>query len=985
MRFGLTPVHKVEPNLKKTFSFVVILILLTLLTPTAAQTLAEVPRFIRFAGMATVENGKPLSGSVNLAFSIYTGQEDGVPLWSEVQTLTANNGRYSVLLGSSSASGLPTEIFSSSEARWLGVRVNGTTEQPRVMLVSVPYALKAADADTLGGKPLSAFVLAQSTQAAAQVPGISTTPANRSAFRLEPASTLAGSVSLSSAGSPAPNSLPKYVDSSGTLANSVVYENGGNVGINTLTPVAAFHVASTLDGKPGALFETRTSSTVPSGITTGMTASLHDVTKAPALSKQAGRIEYYRDPGASGSVGDFDSVLTTSATLFEQAPYQLRALNVEGPYIAPGKSLNTFYGAYFGKGSGAIGTRVAIATEPDAGKVGIGTVSPAAQLDVATDSATSADAFRTLLSVSNSAPATRVSSALSVNSIDTSTAQNLSKQTARFSYLRSSIATGGVDAFDSILTTTAFLDSNAPYQLRGINVEAPFVSAGKKLDSYYGAYFAGPGAPGTIGTKYALVTDLTAGNVGFGTTTPTAQVEVNGDVKISSGKLVFSDGSQQVTAGAPAKKLVSDGTISISEQPGVTNVSIGSGTIGTALLADLAVSTSKLADNSISTSKIADGSITASKLSSGVLVGGGAGATLGNNNFTGIQTVTINGSTDSAIAAQNQSLAGLAYAVRGESTSPSGVSISGYASSVSGTAMGVMGRSNAPSGVGAYGEGSSTSGPNAGVQGLSRSGSGVGVKGQAVSPSGTNYGVSGTTASESNSAGVYGIATKDTSTTVHYGVYGSAAGTYGVGVFGYATNTSAGTPVGVFGRVDSATGTAGQFTNSASSGNILVANGSSGKVWRVDSQGNQYMAGTVHTGGADFAEFMESDPESHLDPGDVVVISPAQDRHVTKSSEPYSTSVVGIYSTKPGILGSKHAMGNANTFEVPVAMVGIVPTKATAENGSIKRGDLLVSSSIPGHVMKATDLHRAVGAIIGKALQPLTTGTGVIEIVVTLQ
>src|SRR3990170_1578308 len=35
-------------------------------------------------------------------------------------------------------------------------------EQPRILLVSVPYALKAADAETLGGKPASAFVLARS-------------------------------------------------------------------------------------------------------------------------------------------------------------------------------------------------------------------------------------------------------------------------------------------------------------------------------------------------------------------------------------------------------------------------------------------------------------------------------------------------------------------------------------------------------------------------------------------------------------------------------------------------------------------------------------------------------------------------------------------------------------------------------------------------------------------------------------------------------
>jgi hypothetical protein len=51
-------------------------------------------------------------------------------------------------------------LFSSGEARWLGVQVQGQAEQPRTLLLSVPYALKALDAETIHGMPLSAFVLA---------------------------------------------------------------------------------------------------------------------------------------------------------------------------------------------------------------------------------------------------------------------------------------------------------------------------------------------------------------------------------------------------------------------------------------------------------------------------------------------------------------------------------------------------------------------------------------------------------------------------------------------------------------------------------------------------------------------------------------------------------------------------------------------------------------------------------------------------------
>jgi hypothetical protein len=98
---------------------------------------------------------------VGITFALYKDQEGGAPLWLEMQNVKANSkGAYTVLLGSTKADGVPTDIFSSNEARWLGVQVEGQQEQPRTLLASAPYALKAADAETLGGKPLSAFQLA---------------------------------------------------------------------------------------------------------------------------------------------------------------------------------------------------------------------------------------------------------------------------------------------------------------------------------------------------------------------------------------------------------------------------------------------------------------------------------------------------------------------------------------------------------------------------------------------------------------------------------------------------------------------------------------------------------------------------------------------------------------------------------------------------------------------------------------------------------
>ncbi len=120
-----------------------------------------VPTLTKFSGVLTDVNSKPLSGMVGVTLSLYKDEQGGAPLWMEVQNVTPDKaGRFTVTLGSTSSEGLPTSLFSSGEARWLGVQVQGQVEQPRVMLLSVPYALKAADAATIGGLPPSAFMLA---------------------------------------------------------------------------------------------------------------------------------------------------------------------------------------------------------------------------------------------------------------------------------------------------------------------------------------------------------------------------------------------------------------------------------------------------------------------------------------------------------------------------------------------------------------------------------------------------------------------------------------------------------------------------------------------------------------------------------------------------------------------------------------------------------------------------------------------------------
>ena len=127
-----------------------------------AATNATVPPLIPFSSVATDEGGSSLSGVVNITFSLYAGQQGGAPLWTETQNNIQLDptGHYSVQLGITQPNGVPTTLFTTTEARWLGVRIAEQVEQPRVLLLSVPYALKAGDAATIGGLPPSAFVLA---------------------------------------------------------------------------------------------------------------------------------------------------------------------------------------------------------------------------------------------------------------------------------------------------------------------------------------------------------------------------------------------------------------------------------------------------------------------------------------------------------------------------------------------------------------------------------------------------------------------------------------------------------------------------------------------------------------------------------------------------------------------------------------------------------------------------------------------------------
>lgn len=201
-----------------------------------------VPRFVRFNGVVKDADGRVPSGDVTLTFNLYEQQDGGSPLWSETQTVQpAKDGRYTVLLGATQQDGLPRELFTTNQARWIAVQpgLAGVSEQPRALLVGAPYAIKAGDAETLGGLPASAYMLANSQAIAGKT--------QSSVQNSTSHSNTSSSATISGTGTT--NFVPLWTNST-TLSNSVLFQSGSGtsvkVGIGTTSP------AATLDVKGGS-------------------------------------------------------------------------------------------------------------------------------------------------------------------------------------------------------------------------------------------------------------------------------------------------------------------------------------------------------------------------------------------------------------------------------------------------------------------------------------------------------------------------------------------------------------------------------------------------------------------------------------------------------------------------------------------------------------------------------------------------------------
>jgi hypothetical protein len=293
--------------------------------------------------------------------------------------------------------------------------------------------------------------------------------------------------------------------------------------------------------------------------------------------------------------------------------------------------------------------------------------------------------------------------------------------------------------------------------------------------------------------------------------------------------------------------------------------------------------------------------------------------------------------------------------------------------------------------------------------GTSWSGTGIGL-----TLSGGSTGLNAT----GNSYGVYGD-------SPGYGVFGSST-SGGYGVFGFS---STGTAVRAHGGGSGASfaalqayngnldnGVAAYFENASGHPNTELDQNGSGRVLDLQNGGDEYgngggdfIAGYSQassfdmqfritssgqgrsdvgwtTPAEDYAEMLPA--VEGLAPGDVLVIGP--DGKLILSTQAYQANVVGVYSTQPGFVGGYPVDGPV-TGTIPLAIVGVVPVKVSTENGPIHPGDLLTTSTIPGFAMKASTVtvngitFYPSGVLIGKALEGLDAGEGLILVLVTLQ
>jgi hypothetical protein len=249
-------------------------------------------------------------------------------------------------------------------------------------------------------------------------------------------------------------------------------------------------------------------------------------------------------------------------------------------------------------------------------------------------------------------------------------------------------------------------------------------------------------------------------------------------------------------------------------------------------------------------------------------------------------------------------------------------------------------------------------------------------------------------------AGVYGKNTGQGGVAVA-GVSASGDGVRAVSTSGNGLSAFSDSGVGAYAKANGQPGVVGTSESSdgvravSTSGNGLSAFSTTGAgLFAQGTPNAAYFKGTVVVtgdiqlveGAGDLAEDFDLDDQALAEPGTVMVFSDSCG--LRPATEPYDCRVAGVVTGggryRPGLVLDRHS-GIPRQDRGTVALVGKVYCKVDADPSPIRVGDLLTTSSTEGHAQKAVSRQEAFGAVLGKAMGSLTSGQGLIPILVALQ
>ncbi|MEK2644864.1 tail fiber domain-containing protein [Bdellovibrio sp. BCCA] len=290
--------------------------------------------------------------------------------------------------------------------------------------------------------------------------------------------------------------------------------SGGNVGIGVANPATPLDISF-------------------SAMSSGIQASNTDATGASSLTLNAGTNKVYLGVWGQSAGGTITYLQSNATNTFDISTFQAQPMTFSTNKVGGGST-----------------ERMRITSS---GYIGIGTAAPTYPVHIVSNLLTGQTSTHYVTSTNTTSSANAsINTSGFYRYTDNSTANSGSNQVLRAEYIRSATATGAPTSFDAQITAAnANINGNAPYILKGVNIEAPVVASGMTLDTWQGLYISAPTGAGTITNRYALVTAMNAGNVGIGTTTPSAKLHVASTVRIDDAAvpLAFTETDQGAVPG----------------------------------------------------------------------------------------------------------------------------------------------------------------------------------------------------------------------------------------------------------------------------------------------------------------------------------------------------------------------------------------------------------------------------------------------------